>query len=843
MDDDAGEREGLLGDSSAFTAGGGESGFEGQSQEDFSPEEDFSAFSAGGGGAGFEGVGAGAVEVREQQVEVAAQVGKSEKSRKEVDITLDGLLEKIREYCPTADFAKITKAYDFAERMHSGQLRRSGEPYFIHPCSVASIICDMKLDTASIITGLLHDTVEDTVASIELIEEEFGAEVAQLVDGVTKIGKITFNSKEEAQAENFRKMVVAMARDIRVILVKLADRTHNIRTLKHVPAHKQKEVARETLELYAPLAHRLGIFWLKTELEDTSLRFLHPEVYAQLKMHVNAKKQERQNYTEEVMDLLRQTLISQGLQTANVTGRAKHFYSIFQKMQSRGLGFDEVQDLIAFRILIDDNAQCYQALGIVHTMFKPVPGRFKDYIALPKPNMYRSLHTTVIGPAGQRVEVQIRTREMHQVAEEGIAAHWMYKGESHAEMGVEEARRFAWLRQLVEWVQQLNDPQEFLHSVKEDLFEKEVFVFSPKGDLYALPKGSSIIDFAYRVHSELGNHCMGGRVNGRMVQLKYQLANGDTVEVITSPNQVPRREWLGMARTSKAQARVRAWLKGQQREKSVSLGRVLLEKELKFYVQRNLDVAHKVDSGEYKERMTRVLAAFNLKEEEQLLAALGYGQVTVQDFLTAFFADSLSGWEADTEALRVIGEAKAAIMSNQEGDEKDESEGVLVGGQRNMLIQFCKQCAPLHGEHIKGIITRGSGIKVHGATCEILLESDAQRVIGVAWDSSSPPPPRAVEVEVECTDAPGMLASMSRAIGSVGVNIGGVVLKKLIAGTGLARFEVFVSTMEEMQKVISALESETGVLRVARGALSGRKDAKRRTIKASVVPSNLMSDM
>lgn len=754
MMDDSGELEGLLGDFSAFTAA------------------EASTLSEG------------------ELVDIPPNVEHSESSADDdpdAGISLEDLLIKVRRYCPTADVAQISKAYAFAEQAHSGQKRRSGEPYFIHPCSVASIICDMKLDSASIITGLLHDTVEDTSASIELIEQEFGAEVAQLVDGVTKIGKITFTSKEEAQAENFRKMVVAMARDIRVILVKLADRTHNIRTLKHVPAHKQKEVARETLELYAPLAHRLGIFWLKTELEDTSLRFLHPEVYAQLKLHVNTKKNERQRYTNEVMEVLRDAMQVQGLQTAAVTGRAKHFYSIYQKMQSRGLGFDEVQDLIAFRILVEDNAQCYQALGIVHTMWKPVPGRFKDYIALPKPNLYRSLHTTVIGPGGQRIEVQIRTREMHQVAEEGIAAHWMYKGESHAEMGVEEARRFAWLRQLVEWVQQLNDPQEFLHSVKEDLFEKEVFVFSPKGDLYALPKGSSIIDFAYRVHSELGNHCIGGRVNGRMVQLKYQLCNGDTVEVISSPNQVPRREWLGLARTSKAQARVRAWLKGQQREKSVSLGRVLLERELKSYVAAHPDVTYGTDAGEYRQRMRAVLAAFDLKEEEQLLAALGYGQVTVQDFLTAFFSDA-AAWEADSEALRVISEARAArsLERQQQADgqaQADESEGVSVGGERNMLIQFCKRCAPLHGETIKGVITRGAGIKVHSATCQALLESDAQRLIGVSWDASTPPP-RPVEVEVECQDAPGMLASMSRAIGSVGVNIGGVNLKKLAAGTG-----------------------------------------------------------
>ena len=465
---------------------------------------------------------------------------------------LEELLDKVRDYVPASEQAEIAKAYHFAEKAHAGQLRKSGEAYFTHPVGVASIIADMKLDSASVITGLLHDTVEDCVCTtLEVIQEEFGAEVAQLVDGVTKIGQLQFTSKEEQQAENFRKMIVAMARDIRVILVKLADRTHNIRTLKFVPPHKQKAVARETIDLYAPLAHRLGIFWLKTELEDTSLRYLEPDVYEDLKMMVSTKKEERQAYTDEVTQLLTDKVSSVGLTNAQVTGRAKHFYSIYQKMRSRGLTHvSEVHDLIAFRILVDDMSACYQALGVVHTMWKPVPGRFKDYIALAKPNMYQSLHTTVIGPGGQRIEVQIRTKEMHRVAEEGIAAHWMYKGENS---GVEEARRFAWLRQLVEWVRQLNDPQEFLHTVKEDLFEKEVFVFSPKGDLYALPKGSSLVDFAYRVHSELGNRCIGGKVNGRMVALKYQVQNGDTVEVLTSSNQTPHKDWLGLARTSKAQ--------------------------------------------------------------------------------------------------------------------------------------------------------------------------------------------------------------------------------------------------------------------------------------------------
>jgi len=767
----------------------------------------------------------------------------SRKKGSEVLMTLDELLAKVRSYCTSPDEEMISKAFYFAQRMHEGQLRRSGEPYFIHPVGVASIIADMKLDSASIVTGLLHDTVEDTSASLELIQQEFGSEVAQLVDGVTKIGKIQFTSKEEQQAENFRKMIVAMARDIRVILVKLADRTHNVRTLKFVPAQKQKEVARETLDLYAPLAHRLGIFWMKTELEDTSLRYLEPEVYEELKMMVAAKKEERQAYTNEVMEILEKSLVDQGLTNVVVTGRAKHFYSIYQKMRSRRLKHvSEVQDLIAFRILTDDLSQCYQALGIVHSMWKPVPGRFKDYIALPKPNMYRSLHTTVIGPGGQRIEVQIRTSEMHRVAEEGIAAHWMYKGESK---GVEEARRFAWLRQLVEWVQQLNDPQEFLHSVKEDLFEKEVFVFSPKGDLYALPKGSSIIDFAYRVHSELGNHCIGAKVNGRMVPLKHQVSNGDTVEVLTSPGQSPHKDWLGIARTSKAQARIRAWIKSQQREKSVALGRQLLERQLRRYLDQNgYNGQKRISTREYQEKLDYVLAAFNLPSEEQLLAALGYGQITVDSFIQVFFepgkeADEEKGAREDEKARKLIEEG--AQTKKVDSGKASWGAPVLVGGERNLLISFCRECNALYGEEIKGIITRGRGIKVHRSSCELLLESDVQRHIDVSWDQEAQPTQRPVEIEVECEDSPGMLASMSRAISHASVNIASVVLKKLPAGYGVARFEVMVATQKDLDRVFTKLQGTKGVLHVARSGANARK-SKRRRLRSSIVPPNLMSD-
>src|SRR5215475_13965437 len=477
-------------------------------------------------------------------------------------MTLPDLLDKVRVYNPTAPLDMLERAYAFSAQVHKGQRRASGEPYLTHPLQVASIIADMRLDVPSVATGLLHDTVEDTLATLPQLEELFGEEVAGLVDGVTKIGQINFTSREEKQAENFRKMLLAMAKDIRVILIKLADRTHNMRTLSHLRPEKQVEISQETLDIYAPLAHRLGIYGMKSELEDNALRFLHPEVYYQLKRNVAKKKAERERYIREVISQLQRKLDEAGMEGAEVSGRPKHFYSIYQKMQAQNLLYDQIYDLVAFRIVVDSVGECYEALGVVHAHWKPVPGRFKDYIALPKANGYQSLHTTVIGPYGERIEVQIRTHEMHRIAEEGIAAHWTYK---EGGRGLEDAQRFAWLRQLVEWQQQLKDPQEFLHTVKEDLFTEEVYVFTPKGALYNFPQGASVIDFAYRIHSEVANPCTGARANGRLVPLRYQLQNGDTIEIITTPQQTPSKDWLKIVKSPRASSKIRAWIKAQQR--------------------------------------------------------------------------------------------------------------------------------------------------------------------------------------------------------------------------------------------------------------------------------------
>ena len=705
------------------------------------------------------------------------------------------IISKVRAYHPEANIGLINDAYAFSERVHEGQKRRSGEPYFVHPVGVAGIITDMKLDVPSVVTSLLHDTVEDTLTTLDQIEQHFGAEVAALVDGVTKIGKIHFTTREERQAENFRKMIFAMARDIRVILVKLADRAHNMRTLAHMSEDKQREIAAETLEIYAPLAHRLGIYWIKSELEDHALRYLYPKVYAQLKRNVAKKKSERKHYIAEVIDILQERLAEAHI-PVQVSGRPKHFYSIYQKMKSQNLVFNQIYDLIGFRIVVASVRECYQALGIVHSHWRPVPGRFKDFIALPKANMYQSLHTTVIGPYAERMEVQIRTHEMHRVAEEGIAAHWTYKDGR----GPEEAQQFAWLRQLVELQQHVQDPQEFLHTIKEDLFTEEVYAFTPQGDLNNFPRGASVVDFAYRVHSEVGNRCTGARVNGRQVPLRYQIQNGDVVEIVTTAHQSPSKDWLKIVKTPKAKARIRHWLKQEQRERSVALGQELLDRELDRH-------ATSLKALRKQRRLAPVLQALGFDDEETLFAAVGYGQVTVRQVLTHLVP---SAGEPAPDA------ADAATLERLHADGPAETAGgVRVGGVGNVLIRFARCCNPLPGERIVGVITRGRGVTVHTVACQRLLESDPQRHVAVNWDPGTDYA-RPVKVEVLSEDRPGLLTNMSKAISTVGLNIAGANVRTLSDRRALNVFEILVPSAADLRRVMRNLERVRGVVKVSR---------------------------
>ena len=711
---------------------------------------------------------------------------------------INDLVAKVQAYYPAADGELIRKAYDFTARVHQGQMRLSGEPYLIHPVAVADVIAELKLDVPSIVGALLHDTVEDTLVTLDEIKNLFGKEIAALVDGVTKLGKPNFSTHEEKQAENFRKMLLAMGKDVRVILIKLAARVHNMRTLDYLPRQKQIVTAQETLDIYAPLSHRLGIAWIKTELEDLALKHLHPEIYYQLKRNVAKKKTDREKYIDEVSSIITKKLEAEGIE-AEVSGRPKHFYSIYQKMESQNLLYDQIYDLVGFRILVDTARECYETLGVVHEQWRPVPGRFKDYIALPKPNMYQSLHTSVIGPYGERIEIQIRTHEMHRVAEEGIAAHWRYKdGE---DFQVSDFRRFAWLRQLLEWQENLQDPQEFLHSLKEDLFSTSLYVFTPKGDLLHFPKGATVIDFAYRIHTEVGQRCSGARVNGQLVSLRYILRSGDTVEIITTPQQAPTRDWLKWVKTPRAKSKIRNWLKAQQRERSVVLGREILDGDLHRY---QLDFATLREDDKF----AGLLKELGVKDEEALLAAIGYGRLTTRHVL----AKLVPAEKLDSGAKKADGSLQSLfrIASKQR-----RGLGIRVKGIDDVLIRFALCCHPLPGEHIVGFITRGRGVTVHTVGCPTILESDPHRKIEVSWEENGQAP-RPVKIEVTCVDQPGLLAAISSAITSAEANIARAQIRTFSSQRAVNTFEVMIKNSEHLREVLQNILKVKGVYKAVR---------------------------
>jgi GTP pyrophosphokinase len=724
------------------------------------------------------------------------------------DGKLNELVQKVQSYYPSANVELIRKAYDFSASVHKGQKRASGEPYLIHPTAVAGIIADLKLDVPSVVSGLLHDTVEDTLTTLDELKNLFGREVSALVDGVTKLSRTNFISREEKQAENFRKMLLAMGKDVRVILIKLADRVHNMRTLDHLPLEKQILTAQETLDIYAPLSHRLGIAWIKSELEDLALKYLHPEIYYQLKRNVAKKKSDREKYIEEVISIMRKKLDAEGID-AEISGRPKHFYSIYQKMESQNLLYDQIYDLVAFRVLVDTPRECYETLGVIHSQWRPVPGRFKDYIALPKSNMYQSLHTSVIGPYGERIEIQIRTHEMHRIAEEGIAAHWRYKeGE---QFKVSEIQRFAWLRQLLEWQENLQDPQEFLHSLKEDLFSTELYVFTPKGDLLNFPKGSGVLDFAYRIHSEVGHHCSGARVNGQLVSLKYLLRSGDTVEIITTQQQVPSREWLKWVKTPRAKSKIRNWLKTQQRERSVALGRELLDSDLHRY---QLEFSALRSEG----KIDAMIKDLGMKDEEALFAALGYGRITTRNVLAKLLPpEKLDGASKKTGGAL---ESLFRLVSTQK-----KGLGIRVKGVGDVLVRFALCCHPLPGEHIVGFITRGRGVTVHTVGCPTVLESDPHRKVEVSWEEGGQPP-RPVKIEVSCIDEPGLLAAISSAITSADANIARAQVRTFSSRKAVNTFEVMIKNSEHLKRVLHNVLTVKGVYKAvrARGRTGGRAE-------------------
>jgi GTP pyrophosphokinase len=714
-------------------------------------------------------------------------------------VRLDDILEKILSYNADADLDAVRKAYVFSAKVHQGQMRLSGEPYLTHPMEVAFILAQLRMDVPTVVTGLLHDTIEDTLTTVEELRSLFGEEVAELVDGVTKIGKITFRTSEERQAENFRKMLLAMARDIRVVLVKLTDRLHNMRTLDHHPEARQRRIAQETLDIYAPLANRLGISWIKSELEDLAFRYLQPEIFYDLVAKVAKKKKEREKYIREVKEYIEAKLAEQGIK-GELSGRSKHLYSIYLKMERQGIDFDQVYDLIAFRIIVESIRDCYAVLGIIHSAWKPIPGRFKDYIAMPKANMYQSLHSTVIGPFGERMEVQIRTEDMHRVAEEGIAAHWKYK-EGKAESGTQERddKRFGWLRQMLEWQQELKDSKEFMDTVRVDLFPEEVYVFTPNGDVKELPKGASPIDFAYTIHTDVGHRCVGARVNGKLVPLKTQLHNGDIVEVITSPNQTPSKDWLKFVRTSKARNRIRQWIKTQQREKSIEFGKDLLEKELRKY---GMGLKRALAS----EELTETVSELGFQAVDDLLAALGYGKVSIGQVL---------GRIVPQEKLKSEPAKKGPIGQVLEKIRKKPSSAIKIHGVEDIMVRFAKCCNPLAGDPVIGFITRGRGVTVHTRDCPHVLEADPERRIEVEWDMKKKAS-RPAKVRVYCVDQKGMLAGITGAITTCEANIISANVFSTPGNKGVNTFEVDVQDLEHLNRVINALLKVKGVYKVER---------------------------
>jgi GTP pyrophosphokinase len=729
-------------------------------------------------------------------------------------IRLNDILQQVISYHPDPDLDLVKKAYVYSAKVHQGQLRKSGEPYLVHPLEVAGVLAQLKLDEASIVTGLLHDTIEDTLATFEELTELFGSEIAHLVDGVTKLSKFSASaslSNEEKQAENFRKMIIAMAQDIRVILVKLADRTHNMRTLDHMSEEKQARIAQETLDIYAPLANRLGISWIKTELEDLSFRYLKPQEHRELSEKMAKRKKEREKYIEETVAFIEHKLKERNLQ-GQVQGRFKHLYSIYKKIRTHGIDFDQVPDIIGFRLIMPTVPACYEALGLVHQLWKPVPGRFKDYIAIPKPNMYQSLHTTVIGPMSERVEVQIRTEEMHKIAEEGIAAHWAYKEGKNAIRKDDE--KFAWLRQLMEWQQDLKDPKEFLETVKVDLFTDEVFVFTPKGDVRSLPRGATPVDFAYAIHSDVGGRCVGAKVNGKIVPLRYKLKNGDSVEVLTSPQAHPSKDWLTFVKTSRAQQRIRAFIKQQQRDKSLQLGRELAERDFRRF---SLNLNKLLKGGELRP----ICEELGFRTEEDFLIAVGYGKVTPQQAISKLVPPEKlaqdekgkNGVEAQSSAALGGFSRVTAIAKKLVG--RQSKSGVQIGGVDDVLVRFGRCCNPVPGDPIAGFITRGRGVTVHTVSCERALATDPERRIDVSWDVRGEFK-RPVTLRVLTADRPGLLADISHTFSQKGVNISQANCRATGDDRAVNTFEVNISDLKQLTDLMRTIERLQGVFSVER---------------------------
>ena len=689
------------------------------------------------------------------------------------------------------DIPLVRKGYEFSAKAHSGQYRMSRKPYLEHCLEVAFILAEQHLDSDTIAAGLLHDVVEDTDVTIEQVKEEFGEEIAELVDGVTKIGELKFKSLEEEQGEYFRKMLLSMAKDIRVIIIKLADRLHNMRTLDSLDKNKQTKIARETREVYAPLAHRFGMARIKWELEDLSLKYVDPPAYEELVRKVNERREDREAYIREITDPLKGELEKVGI-TAEITGRAKHFDSIYRKMKKREKPFEEIYDLFAIRILVDSEGECYHTLGIVHTLWMPVADRFRDYIALPKTNMYRSLHTTVIGPRGKMVEIQIRTNEMHRMAEYGIAAHWLYK-EGRREPD-ESDKQMTWLREVLEWQKDLTNPTEFLEYLKIDLFRDDIFVFTPKGELKQLAKGSTPLDFAYAVHSEVGHHCVGAKVDGKMAPLSTVISSGQEVEIITSPHQAPSQDWLKVVRTTRARSKIRHWLRQKRYEESVNLGKEILERELKKH-------HHKPPP---EQEISDLAMGLNFNDSEAMFFALGNGTVSVKHILGKLIPPEKRKEAEPSVIQKFVDKARGGV------------KGIRIGGMGDMMFRFGHCCQPVPGERIVGFVTRGRGVSIHRSDCpnalQMLTEDD--RKVEVTWDVAKDQS-FLVKLDILVQDRKNMLRDITQAISDADTNVRAAEIRGRET-TPTGSFIIEVKNVSHLNKTLKKIRRVKGVIDVGR---------------------------
>ncbi len=665
-------------------------------------------------------------------------------------IRINDVIDQVSSNNPDVDINLINQAYVYSARVHDGQMRLSGEPYLSHPLEVAGILAEMRLDAVSIAAGLLHDVIEDTHATPEEIKEMFGEEICHIVSGVTKISSLPFGSAQARQAESLRKMILAMADDIRVILIKLADRLHNMRTLKYQKENKKRKIAQETLDIYAPISGRLGIYWIKKELEDISFMNLNYPEYSKINSRITKGKAESEKYTQTVKTLIQEKMAEAGLK-CEVMGRYKHFYSIYQKMLTQGLTFEEIYDIIAFRIVLDTIPQCYEALGILHSKWKPIAVKFKDYIGVPKPNMYQSLHTTVIGPFGERVEIQIRTWEMDKVAKSGIAAHWSYKEGKAIDEQI--LKQFSWIQNLVEDQENFKDPDEFLENVRIDLFPDDVYVFTPNGEIKSLPKGATPVDFAFSIHTEVGNQCVGAKVNGLMVPLKYELKTGDIVQITTTKGHQPSKDWLNFVKTVKARSKIRQWIKAQEKERSLTLGREMCEKAFRK-ARLNFNEQVKTD------KMEQVVKDFGYKTIDDLIAGVGYGKITPLQIVRKMEPKPETETEQESILAKVIGRVRR----------RKPRGGVMVKGVDDILIKFGKCCRPVPGDGITGYITRGFGVTVHRTSCVNALKTNPERQIEVEWNQEATDT-YSVKIRVRSNDRVGLLADIAANISKNGANI------------------------------------------------------------------------